>query len=58
MIGFDWPLRVDLLNPRAEIFNSVQFFHLKPIDADDPLALQPFKRLLIRDDQIFLTTSA
>ena len=55
MIGADWPLRIAVLNPRAELFNSFQVFHLKPIGADDRLAIQPYKRLLVRENQVFLT---
>ena len=55
MIGTDWPLRLDWLNPSAEVFNSFQVFHFKPIGAEDTLAIQPYKRFLVREDQVFLT---
>ena len=55
MVGFDWPLRYAALNPRAQFFQSFQVFHFKPIGAEDRLALQPFKRLTVRDDLVFLT---
>ncbi|MGH7899865.1 MAG: DUF1302 family protein, partial [Candidatus Binatia bacterium] len=55
MVGFDWPLRFAWLNPRAQFFHSFQVFHFKPIGAGEPLAVQPFKRLIVRDDLVFLT---
>lgn len=55
MIGFDWPLRVAWLNPVSEVFSSLQFFHFALVNPKDKLALQPYKRLLIREHQFFLT---
>jgi predicted RND superfamily exporter protein len=55
MVGMDWPLRVDLINPTAEVFNSFQVFHFKPIGAGEELAIQPYKRLTVHDDWVFLT---
>jgi uncharacterized protein len=55
MVGADWPLRIDVVNPTSEIFNSLQVFHFKPIGDHDRLAIQPYKRLTIRDDWCFLT---
>ncbi len=55
MVGFDWPLRFAALNPRSQFFHSFQVFHFKPIGADDRLALQPYKRFTVRENQVFLT---
>ena len=53
MVGFDWPVRVDLLNPVQELFTSFQIFHFKPIGAEDKLSLQPYKRFVVREDQFY-----
>ena len=54
MVGFDWPLRVDFLNPTQELFNSFQVFHFKPF-ADDKLSLQPYKRFVLRENQFYVS---
>jgi hypothetical protein len=55
MVGFDWPLRVDFINPVQELFNSFQVFHFRPMFADDKIALQPYKRFLIRENQFYMS---
>ena len=57
MLGFDWPVKINLLNPERNIFISGQFFHRHIINYPDNYELQvgAYGDWIAREDMFYST---
>ena len=57
MLGFDWPVKIDFLNPERNFFVSGQFFHYHILNYPDNYELQngPYSDWTAREDQFYST---
>lgn len=57
MLGFDWPVKINLINPEKNIFISGQFFQRHIINYPDNYQLQvgPYSDWIAREDMFYST---